>query len=154
MLAKLLAPVPEEATTNRSNYTNDNLAELAVGKIVLKEESYQIMGACFEVYNELGSGFLEAVYQEALALEFRDLAIPHLDQQTLQLRYKSHQLRTPYKPDFICFGKVILEIKAVSRLTEEHRSQVHNYLKATGFKLGLLVNFGQHPKVAYERIVR
>ncbi|MDZ4657055.1 MAG: GxxExxY protein [Bythopirellula sp.] len=132
-------------TTNQTNCTN---------KIVFKEESFHIIGACFEVYNELGNGFLEAVYQEALALEFHDQLIPFIDQQLLQLKYKSHNLQTLYKPDFICFGKIILEIKAVRRLTDEHRSQVHNYLKATGFKLGLLVNFGQHPKVVHERIVR
>ncbi len=141
-------------TTNQTNCTNNKAIESVEEKIVFKEESFQIIGACFEVYNELGNGFLEAVYQEALALEFYDQLIPFVDQQLLRLKYKSRNLQTPYKPDFICFGKIILEIKAVRRLTDEHRSQVHNYLKATGFKLGLLVNFGQHPKVVNERIVR
>jgi GxxExxY protein len=150
MLAKLLS----EETTNKTNCTNSDAIGAVEEKVIFREESFQIMGACFEVYNELGSGFLEAVYQEALSLELRDRLIPYLDQQALQLKYKSYQLQTPYKPDYICFAKIILEIKAVRRLTDEHRSQVHNYLKATGFKLGLLVNFGQHPKVVHERIVR
>jgi len=122
--------------------------------IIYKDESYRLVGACFEVYNELGCGFLEAVYQECLTLEFRDQSIPFVDQQELELRYKQYKLKSVYKPDFVCFEKIILELKAVQEMANEHRAQVHNYLKATGYKLGLLVNFGQHPKVVYERIVR
>jgi GxxExxY protein len=153
----VLAKLPffeERETTNQTNCTNEETSVNAKETILFKDESYRIIGACFEVYNELGSGFLEAVYQEALTLKFREQKLPYLDQHTLRLRYKSYQLQTPFKPDFICFDKVILEIKAVSRLTDEHRAQIHNYLKATDFRLGLLVNFGQHPKVIYERIVR
>lgn len=122
--------------------------------IVYKEESYQIVGACFEVYNEKGSGFLEPVYQECLELELGMQGIPFAAQQGLALDYKGKPLNQTYKPDFICFGKIIVELKAVSELTNEHRAQTHNYLKATGMRLGLLVNFGQHPKLEYERIVR
>jgi GxxExxY protein len=123
-------------------------------ELVLKEESYQIMGACFEVYKEMGCGFLEAVYQECLELEFIQRTIPHRSQQPLDLRYKGRPLEQKYLPDFICFESVIFEIKAMKQFAEEHRAQVHNYLKATGCKLGLLVNFGHYPKVEYERIVR
>ncbi len=122
--------------------------------IVLKEESYQIIGSCFEVYNEMGCGFLESVYQECLELEFAAQSIPHAAQQRLSLVYKNRSLRSVYVPDFICFGEVIVEIKSHSDLTEQHRAQVHHYLKATDYKLGLLVNFGQYPKLQYERIVR
>jgi len=121
--------------------------------IVFKEESYAIMGACFEVYKEKGCGFLEAVYQECLEMEFRSQDIPFEGQPCLHLTYKGMSLKDTYEPDFICFDKIIVEIKAVSELTDIHRAQVHNYLKATGYNLGLLVNFGHYPKLEYERIV-
>jgi GxxExxY protein len=111
------------------------------------------MGACFEVYREMGCGFLEAVYQECLELELADQAIPFRPQAELALLYKGRQLKQQYVPDFILYEKIILEIKAVSELVDAHRSQVHNDLKATGHRLGLLVNFGHHPKVSWERIV-
>lgn len=123
-------------------------------EVLFKEESYKIVGSCFEVYNELGCGFLEAVYQESLQIEFELQGISYVAQGELQLSYKGKRLKSTYVPDFICFGSIIVEIKAVKELTNEHRAQVHNYLKATGFRLGLLVNFGQHPKLQYERIVR
>jgi len=123
-------------------------------EIVYKEESYSIIGACFEVYKEKGSGFLEAVYQECLEIELSDQNIPFRSQCDLELKYKGKPLRQVYRPDFICFDRVIIEIKAVSAVTDEHRAQLHNYLKATGMKLGLLVNFGHYPKLEYERIVR
>lgn len=122
--------------------------------MIYKEESYSIMGVCFEVYKEKGCGFLEPVYQECLEIELDLQNIPFKSQPSLQLTYKGKQLKHSYEPDFICFDKIILEIKAVSQLIDEHRAQVHNYLKATGHKLGLLVNFGHHPKLEYERIVR
>ena len=125
-----------------------------MAEIVYKEESYQIIGACFEVYNEMGGGFLEAVYQECLAIEFRLRPIPFLAQHELMLRYKGESLDSTYKPDFICHERIIVELKAVTELMDKHRAQVHNYLKATGYRLGLLVNFGQHPKLQHERIVR
>ena len=123
-------------------------------KIVFKEESYGIMGACFEVYKEKGCGFLEPVYQECLEIELKLQDIPFQEQHELDLAYKGRALRQKYKPDFICYGKIILEIKAVSELADAHRAQVHNYLKATGYRLCLLVNFGHYPKVDWERIVR
>jgi GxxExxY protein len=122
-------------------------------EIVYKEESYRIMGACFEVYKEMGCGFLEAVYQECLELELADQGIPFRPQSELALRYKGRSLKQKYVPDFILHDKIILEVKAVSQLGDDHRAQVHNYLKATGYRLGLLVNFGHYPKAESERIV-
>jgi len=123
-------------------------------EILFKDEAYKIVGACFEVYNEEGCGFVEPVYQECLEIELDLQGIPFQAQRQLQLSYKGRQLKQVYIPDFMCFEKIIVEIKAVSKLTDEHRAQVHNYLKATGLRLGLLVNFGHHPKLEYERIVR
>ena len=122
-------------------------------EIIYKEESYAIMGACFEVYKEEGCGFLEAVYQECLEIEFTLQNIPAVPQPRLELSYKGHPLRQQYVPDFICHGKIVLELKAVSALNDEHRAQVQNQLRATGHKLGLLVNFGHYPQLEYERIV-
>ncbi len=125
-------------------------------EILFKEKSYKIMGGCFEVYKEKGSGFVEPVYQECheLELELAFQSIPFTAQQELELSYKRRKLTQVYKPDFVCFGQIIMEIKAVSNLTDEHRAQVHNDLKATGHRFGLLVNFGDHPKLEWERIVR
>ena len=119
----------------------------------LKEETYAIRGAVFEVYKEMGSGFLEAIYQECLENEFRLQKIDFVSQAELRLNYKGDTLRQFYKPDFICFEKIIVELKAVNKIAPEHKAQLINYLKATGLKLGLLVNFGSHPKVEIERFV-
>jgi GxxExxY protein len=121
--------------------------------IIYKEESYEIMGACFEVYREKGCGFLEAVYQECLEMEFGDRRIAFKAQPSLAISYKGRLLKSTYTPDFICGNKIIVELKAVSALTDEHRAQLQNYLRAAGFRLGLLVNFGHYPKLEYERIV-
>ena len=121
--------------------------------IIFKDEVYQIQGACFEVYKNTGSGFLEAVYQESLATEFRLRNIPFVEQYELALNYKGYPLKQTYKPDFICFGKIIVELKAVSSLTLEHEAQLFNYLKLTNMKLGLLVNFCAYPKVDIRRKV-
>ena len=125
-----------------------------MSELRFKEESYRIMGACFEVYKETGCGFVEPVYQECLEIELAMQNIPFQAQEQLKLSYKQKPLRQFYVPDFICYGKIILEIKAVSKLCDEFRAQVHNYLKATGYQLGLLVNFGHYPQVEWERIVR
>jgi GxxExxY protein len=121
--------------------------------ILFKEESYKIMGACFEVYKEMGCGFLESVYQECLMMEFQEQKIPFVAQSELKLFYKRNLLKQTYKPDFICYNSIVAELKAVSELAEEHRSQLFNYLHATKLRLGLLVNFGHYPKLEYERIV-
>ncbi len=121
---------------------------------MLAEEVYRIQGAVFEVNREMGGGFLEAVYQECLALEFTARAIPFSALTPIELTYKGQRLRQAYQPDFICFGQVIVELKAIQRLAPEHRAQVLNYLKATGLRVGLLVNFGAFPKTEIERLVR
>ncbi len=122
--------------------------------IVYKDESYRIMGACFEVYNEKGCGFTEPVYQECLEIELGLQSLPFVAQAHLPLSYKGQLLRQRFQPDFVCHEKIILEIKAVSTLLDEHRSQVLNYLGATGYRLGLLVNFGHHGTLEWERIVK
>ena len=116
-------------------------------EIVHKAESYAIMGACFEVYREMGCGFTEPIYQECLEIELGLQAIPFQAQRDLRLVYKERQLKAFFKPDFLCYDLVVVEIKAVSAFDDEHRAQVHNYLKATGLKLGLLINFGHFPKL-------
>jgi GxxExxY protein len=122
-------------------------------EILFKEESYRIVGACFEVYREKGCGFLEPVYHECMEIELRLQGISYVSKKPLDLEYKGCPLRTKYEPDFVCDGKILLELKAVTTLADEHRAQVQNYLRATGLKLGILVNFGHHPKAQMERIV-
>ena len=117
------------------------------------DETYKIVGACFEVYNDKGCGFLEAVYQECLEIEFNLQSIPFISQKSLNIEYKGKKLNKTYEPDFICFNEIIVEIKAVSALTDEYRSQLLNYLHAAGIEIGLLVNFGHYPKLEYERLV-
>ena len=121
--------------------------------MIYRDECYKIIGACFEVYNEKGCGFLESVYQECLEIEHDYQQIPFVAQQELRLFYRGGELKQKFVPDFICYGKVIVEIKAVSKLGDEHRAQVINYLNATGYQLGLLINFGGHPKLEWERLV-
>jgi GxxExxY protein len=123
-------------------------------EIIHKKESYAIIGACFEVYNEKGCGFLEPVYQECLGIEFDHQRIPAISKPSLTLSYGGRILIQTYEPDYVCFGKIIVELKAVSSLADEHRAQLLNYLHATGFDLGLLVNFGHYPKLEYERIAK
>ena len=121
--------------------------------IFFKEESYKIGGAIFAVHQALGCGFLERVYQDALEIEFKDRHIPYERENKIQIMYKGKPLGEPYRADFVCYGKIIVELKAVDELCGIHRAQVVNYLKATGFKLGLLVNFGEE-WANIERIVR
>jgi len=123
------------------------------GEILHKDECYQIQGAVFDVYREMGSGFLEAVYQECLGKELSKRGIPFIEHQELRLFYKGEMLRQTYIPDFICHESIIVELKALSVTTGAHKAQVLNYLKATRMCLGLLVNFGCHPKAIVERIV-
>jgi GxxExxY protein len=122
-------------------------------KLLYKDESFAIQGAVFEVYREMGSGFLEAVYQECLEREFHRAGVSFRSNVALELFYKGESLVLQYKPDFICYDKIIVELKAVKDLTPEHRAQVFNYLKATGMRLGILVNFGHYPKATVERII-
>ena len=120
--------------------------------ILFADESYRIMGACFEVYKVKGCGFLEPVYQECLEIEMELRGVPFSARPRLALAYKDRPLKRHYRPDFVCFGQIIVEIKAVSQLCDEHRAQVHNDLRSAGFRLGLLVNLCHHPLLEYERI--
>ena len=124
-----------------------------MSKLIHEAETYKILGACFEVYKEKGAGFLEAVYQECLEIEFELQGIPAKPQVLLPMSYKGRPLNKHYEADFVCYDRVLVEIKAVSQLVDEHRAQIINYLNATGLKVGLLVNFGHFPKVEHERFV-
>ena len=118
------------------------------------KESYVITGAAMHVYNTLGPGFLEAVYQEALAIEFKKRGRPYEQEKELKVFYDGQELKQTYRADFVCYGNIIVELKAVSELDNSHRSQVYNYLKATGYKLGIIFNFGSREELQYERVVR
>ena len=131
---------------NQSNNTNGK-------EILFRDESYKIIGACYEVYNDKGNGFLEAVYQECLWIEFRNQKIPFIEKPVLELEYKGEKLTQTYQPNFICYNEIILELKAMKTIAGEHRAQVTNYLKATGKRLGVIINFGHFPKLESERIV-
>ena len=122
-------------------------------EILFKDECYAIQGAIFEVYREMGCGFLESVYKECLERELRSRNIPFITQPDLRLTYKGELLQQTFKPDLICYSQIIVELKAVKAIAPEHIAQVINYLKATGIKLGLLVNFGDYPKATVQRLV-
>ena len=118
-----------------------------MGELIYKDESYAILGACFNVYKTMGCGFLENVYQECLEIEFEYQKLPFMSQKEFTLEYRNHVLKQTYKPDFICFDKIIIELKAVSKLLKEHEAQLLNYLKATDIEVGLLLNFGPKPQM-------
>ncbi len=120
-------------------------------ELIHKEQSYVIIGACMAAYKDKGCGFLEPVYHECLAIEFEIRGIPFLSKPPQTLQYRGRTLVQTFSPDFLCYEKIILEIKVVSTLVDEH--QVMNYVSATGCKLGLLVNFGHYPKLQYERLL-
>ena len=122
--------------------------------LLLKDEVYAIVGAAIEVYNVLGSGFLEPVYQEALEIELASRGIPFEPQQELRIIYKRRELDQKYIPDFIVYEKVIVEIKALDRLTSREEAQLLNYLKATGMEVGVLINFDSDRKLEWKRMVR
>ena len=120
---------------------------------VLQQEGYDFMAAAFEVYNELGSGFLEEPYQEALEIELTERGIPFVAKPKLPIFYKGHQLRKTYEADLIVTDGIIIELKAVHLLAPEHEAQLINYLKATRKRVGYLVNFGSFPKLQWKRLV-
>ena len=120
--------------------------------ILYKEECYKIIGACINVHKELGPGFLEAVYQESLTLEFLEQGIPFEKEKDIRIVYKGKTLDKCYKADFLCFDNIIVEVKALSEISNDHISQLLNYLKATKLRVGLLVNFGSSSLV-YKRLI-
>jgi len=115
-------------------------------------KTYKIIGAAMEVHRQLGCGFLEPVYQEALALELKNRDVPYRRELRFPVSYKGHCLNTRYRPDFVCFDSVIVEVKALSRLSSVEESQLINYLKVTGYHTGLLINFGT-PSLQQRRFV-
>lgn len=122
------------------------------GRLLFADEVFSLQGAVFKVYRTMGPGFLEAVYQECLAIELAARGIPFQAKPQLRLDYGGHRLRQTYSPDFVCFEKVILELKSLRAIAPEHRAQTLNYLRATGLRLGLLINFGTTPRVEIERL--
>jgi GxxExxY protein len=122
-------------------------------KLLYESETYKIIGAAIEVHRELGMGFLEPVYQEALEMEFSQQGIPYSREMPLSIHYKGRTLNKLYMADFICYDKIIVELKALKALASEHQAQVLNYLKATGMELGLLLNFGKG-SLEHKRIIR
>ena len=122
-------------------------------EILYKDESYKIVGAAMNVYNALGSGFLESVYQEALAIEFEHEGVPFEAEKEVRIFYSGVELKQTYKPDFFCYDGIIIELKAVSTIDASHRAQLYNYLKATQCRLGLLINFGNSNGLQVERKV-
>jgi GxxExxY protein len=122
-------------------------------RLLYQNEAFQIRGAVFEVYRAMGAGFLEGVYQECLEVEFARRGVLFEAMKPLALTYQGQALRQTYVADFVCYGRIIVEIKAARTIAPEHRAQVVNYLRATDMKLGLLVNFGSTPRVEIERFV-
>ena len=122
-------------------------------ELILKDEVYAIVGAAIEVHRVLGPGFLEPVYQEAMEIEAVGRQLPFKAQPVLKIHYKEHILRKEYVPDFIFYDQIKVEIKALDKLSGKEEAQILNYLKATGYKVGVLINFGSHPKLEWKRFV-
>ena len=139
-------------TTNRTNNHTYGMHEHK--EILFNEECYKINGCIYEVNKKLGTGFLESVYQEALEIEFKRKNIPYEKQKELEILYDGIPLSSKYFADIVCYGKIIIELKSVITLNNQHKAQLLNYLAVTGFKLGLLVNFNSYPKAEIIRIVR
>ncbi|MFH1498620.1 MAG: GxxExxY protein [Verrucomicrobiota bacterium] len=121
--------------------------------ILYKDEVFQIIGACMTVHSDKGNGFAEPVYQDCLEIELRHQSIPHDSQRNFPILYRGIQFKHSYTPDLLCHEKIIVELKAAKAITDEHRAQVLNYLKVTGLRLGLIVNFGAHARLEWERII-
>ena len=121
--------------------------------LVFKEESYAIIGAAMEVHNQLGCGFIEKVYQDALEIEFGLKGIPYNREKHLPILYKGQQIKHDYYADFICFDKIVIECKAVSEILDIHKAQTLNYMKINNLKLGIIINFSQQ-SLEYKRIIK
>lgn len=120
-------------------------------KLILSDKTFKIIGAAMEVHNTIGCGFTEPLYQEAFEEELRLRGIPYQREKTFRVVYKGKLLNKEFRPDFVCYDEIIIELKAVQDIVDEHYSQVYNYLKATGMRLGMLINFGKK-SLEYKRI--
>ena len=124
-----------------------------MSELLFREEVYAIIGAAIEVKKVLGHGFLEAVYQEAMEIELQSRGIPFESRKGFEIVYKERRLNKTYEADLICFGSIIVELKALNRLSGTEEGQILNYLKATGLRVGLLINFGNPGKLEWQRFV-
>lgn len=124
-----------------------------MSELLLKVEVFKIVGAAIEVHRELGSGFLEPVYQEAMSIELASSSIPFEAQKALQIRYKGRKLNKEYVPDFVCYQQIIVELKALAKLSGIEEAQALDYLKATRFRVALLLNFGSRGKLEWRRLI-
>ncbi len=131
---------------------NPQITQITLINKVEDQRTYQIIGAAMEVHRELGCEFLEAVYQEALAIEFKMQGLPYEQQKLIEIMYKGKPMEKKYQPDFLCYNEIIVEIKALSRLTGNDEAQAINYLKATQLSIGLLINFGTK-SLEYKRLI-
>jgi len=123
-------------------------------QLLLKDEVYAVVGAAIEVHRELGDGFYEAVYQEAMEMELASRGIPFEAQKSLPIYYKGRRLKKEYIADLVCYDQVVVELKALDKLAKKEESQILNYLKATGLRVGLLINFGSTGRLEWLRRVR
>ena len=121
--------------------------------LILKEEVYAVVGAAMDVHRELGPGFLESIYQEAMEIELTTRNVPFVAQHPISVRYKGVTLKKQYFADLVCFERIIVEIKALPQLSVTETAQLLNYLKGTGFPIGILINFGSHGKLEWKRLV-
>ncbi|MBI5296747.1 MAG: GxxExxY protein [Chloroflexi bacterium] len=124
-----------------------------MAELLCKQEVFAIVGAAMEVYNHLGPGFSEPVYQEVLEIELENRCIPTKPQHEISIIYKDKPIKKYYIADYLCYDKVVVEIKALSNLTLREEGQVLNYLKATGMQVGVLINFGSFPSLEWKRLV-
>lgn len=124
-----------------------------MAELILKDEVFAIIGAAIEVHSELGQGFLEGVYQEALEIELAERRIPFTAQSPITIQYKGRPLSKCYVADVVCYGQIIVELKALDKLTSREEAQLLNYLRATGMRVGLLINFGSSGKLEWKRMV-
>ncbi|MCC6148681.1 MAG: GxxExxY protein [Planctomycetes bacterium] len=134
--------------------TNSHQNSARDGELLFKEEAFAIVGAAMEVYNELGFGFLESVYQEGMERESRLRSIPFESQKVLRIKYKGEWLDKHFIADLVCFGKIIVELKCVPKISDVEIAQALNYLKATGLSLCLIINFGNPAKLEFKRVIR
>jgi GxxExxY protein len=143
---------PEETSSSTKN-TKEHKEGHIIADLILKDEVYAIIGAAIEVHRETGPGFLEPVYQEAMEIELRLRSIPFASQQHLVISYKGHRLQRQYIADLVCFEQVIVELKALDRPSGKDEAQILNYLKATGLRVGLLINSGHFGRLEWKRFV-